>query len=615
MRYKGYGELDDQPLLDGDEGFAGLVSREDADQLPPGMLSYATNIRLTNKTIEPRKTILPITNEPGDIALDNDKAFDAIPYSDARGAYESIIIAGETQAYLHDGGTGTNLVDVPYPNGFSVTEGFLLKTSVSTLLFTDASPNLNFVLDGTTNLGNQVLRLQGGDNPEFKLFKQVGVNQILANYQIETTDPSIFDEGELVSLEGVTSASVYRVVSVNDHIVQLEVPDNDTNRPPWQIEVATNSIIYSIEDQCPSAKFATWAGNRLIVPAGLDDIFISSALSTHVFPEYNRLTIGSMESGNVTALEPLVDDSLIVFKENSIYLVNGIYSLRTADQGGNLAIIRISDQLGCTNQNAVQIVGQEVMFYNKQGLYSLTLNSKGEGGVGLPPQAIRITDLSLTRDIENQLDDFSLQHDSANVHFHKGKIYLLLKDETYTRRDNDLIEKSKVFVYSAILGKWESVDNYEGGLHKIFTIVSQEPKLIGFHLKYGLIQLEAEEGNHDYYNSATKEDLRTEFQTRGYRAKTFLTKLWKNLSFVMNQSNPPNPSDGVHLNYTLSTNYPFSQKTEGILSPTFDYANHKKRLNLRGDSASFYLNSKNIRYNFKRLSIDAMPATRSIQKL
>jgi hypothetical protein len=147
------------------------------------------------------------------------------------------------------------------------------------------------------------------------------------------------------------------------------------------------------------------------------------------------------------------------------------------------------------------------------------------------------------------------------------------------------------------------------------TITADEPKLIGFHLVHGLVQLEAQEGIQDIYNDATYGDLRTEFTTRGYRAKTFLTKIWKNLSFVLNQENPVTNSSGTHMNYHFITGYPFDGKTEGILSPTFSYSNHKKRINLKGDSGKFNLNTKNIRYNFKRLSIDAIPTTRSIQKL
>ena len=51
MRYKGYGELDDPPLLDGDEGFTGFNTRLDGTNLEPGVLSEAFNVRTDRGTI------------------------------------------------------------------------------------------------------------------------------------------------------------------------------------------------------------------------------------------------------------------------------------------------------------------------------------------------------------------------------------------------------------------------------------------------------------------------------------------------------------------------------------------------------------------------------------
>jgi len=626
MRYRNYGQLDDPPIVDGDEAFAGVNSKIASDQLQPGFLSTSKNARLENGVIRPRQGAVQfnVSSSLQDKLINSD-CFDAIEYVDQDSANDRIITAGTDKAYILDRNS-QDPIEVSYPGGHELNTGFLLKTSVTTMLFGDPSPTLNFTTD-STSLGKQVMRLRRvneydtnqsltGITSKFVFHKQISWTEFGRendDLYIKTNGTSEFIQGELIYLSGSGWEAIYRVKSVEEEKVYFDIPDNDPNRPvinPGNFSATppTQSLyVYSIEDQCPSAPFATWAGNRLIVPAGQDDILISSPLSTHDFPEYNRLTIGSTEGGNVTALEPMVDDSMVVFKQNSIYLVTGVYAMRTADQGGNLAILRISNQLGCMSDRAVQIIGEEIMFYNRQGLYALVLNPKGEGAVGLPPQAVRLTDIAVSNDIEDQLESSILEHDFALTHFHKGKLYLVLNQKIRQRRSGtQSSDKTKVFVYSTLMGKWESTDEYEGSLTRLFTINNKEPLLIAYDSRNQFLVLE---NNGAPYDVMQHKDVyyETEFSTRAYRCKTFGLKHWKRLLYALNKTLLTGQEDA-----SVTLDYSFPTKSESFPVDVSETGQKRSYLKLKtmADQVRFTLKTKGIMYNFHRLLFEASEGSR-----
>lgn len=609
MRYRDYGQLDDPPLLDGDEAFKGLVTREEPDTLEPGMLSHAENIRLADGTAKSRRGIKTLMTQAQVNLIEAEDCFDCVPYNLDNSDYDSALFAGKTKGFIL---TGTSLTEVNYPPGTSITTGFLFNTSLNTILFGDSDPNLNFELG--SKLGVQPMRVFENEDGtiEFKHFKQENVIETQgedANNQIifKTENPSLFVKDELISFQGSALTGTFKVTEVTGQLVKAVASDNES-RMTWPVLTASLGIVYSLDDQCPSAKFATWAGNRLIIPAGNDDIFISSPLSTHDFPEYNRLTIGSGDTGNITALEPMIDDSLVVFKKHSVHLVTGIYSMRTQDEGGNFSISRISDQLGCSNQNSVQVVGQEIMFYNEQGLYGLTLNAKGAGSVGLPPQAVRINDIAISRDIENLVDN--LESKEASIEFYKGRIYLLFPKSAQRRSSAETF----CFVYSALLGRWESQDKYRGDGYKLLTLNLDGPKLIMFSKDQGLLEMEAQSTSDSYMDGNF--DIETLLITRGYRCKTFSQKHFRRSMFTLFRG-PGSIGNVVETRMIYDGD--ISQDSNN--RPSFDNAgqpvheqgthHYRDKLRSRAEAVQFRLKTEGISYNLKRVAVEATEASRS----
>ena len=54
-RYRGYGQLDDQPIRGGDAAFVGLNSYLDETTLGEGLVSTAKNVRMDSGKIQVRK--------------------------------------------------------------------------------------------------------------------------------------------------------------------------------------------------------------------------------------------------------------------------------------------------------------------------------------------------------------------------------------------------------------------------------------------------------------------------------------------------------------------------------------------------------------------------------
>ena len=511
MRYSSYGSFDDQPLLDGDEGFRGMNTRVEPGQLQNGEVSLAKNMRFDKGVAESRKGSGLYMDSAFNQVIVNEGILDAVDY-ESTGDNDHILVACQNKAYIWD---NSALDQVNYPQSETITEGFLLNTRVNTLLFRGKGLTLPFA-EGS-QLGESPLRLAKGET-EFKYWKQQdSFGAIYSSSGIHTSvlTDCTFDIGEKFRFSGAPGNwddYAWEVVSISGDTVSFQSSDNQT-LAGLQNFSGTPCIVYSLEDQCPPADFATWAGNRLIVPTGIDELTISSPLSTHDFPIINRLVIGSGDSGNITALEPLSDDSLLVFKNHSIYAVSGVYEMKSSVQGGRLAINRITDQLGCIARDTIQVIGSDIVFLSPQGLYGLALNAKGAGAVGLPVQAVRVADIPLSLNIDNLIP--GINQVKASGVFHRGRYYL------FDGSDGCL-------VYNTLLQAWESMDDLVAGGIKLMSVNNTSARILVLNQNHGLVELETGTDGKDYFIGGSS-DYESKIETRGYRCNSYEQKHWRRI--------------------------------------------------------------------------------------
>ncbi len=104
MRYAGYGKLDTQPIIDGDEGFLGVNAKISRAKLQPGTLALAVNKRLRTGTADTRPgTVMPVFANL--IGFSGTQIKGAGVYSNPN-AEESLLVAGPEKVWrVRDGAT------------------------------------------------------------------------------------------------------------------------------------------------------------------------------------------------------------------------------------------------------------------------------------------------------------------------------------------------------------------------------------------------------------------------------------------------------------------------------------------------------------------------------
>jgi hypothetical protein len=407
---------------------------------------------------------------------------------------DDVMVATDSKALLWDRDATPVVVSLGYSSHHTnptYSRGSLTKTFTTTLLFSDVGPTLPFTLNNQ-RLGNAVLRYNGQGG--FKHYKEVSLGMVSLG-SITTLANHTLKPGERIRITGTSTTF--------DNSWKVSIAGNGTFslKPDFNVSLgnlpasATGGKVYSLDDGCPPAEFAAWAGNRLVVPTGNEEVRISDLHSTSSFPILKRLQVGGGESGNITALLPMADDSLLVFKHHSIYSLTGISKESNYDPASDdqLGVSRLTDQLGCAARQTIQVVGDEVIFLSTHGVYALTLHPKGYGTVGLPPQAVVVADAPISQPIDDVIDEIDFNYsDSFSSVFHRGRYYLFVR----------LRDSSEVcMVYNTLLKAWESKDVYTSLQVKKLLAVNDSggAELFALSGNGGLLRAEQTTDGYDYY--------------------------------------------------------------------------------------------------------------------
>ena len=349
---------------------------------------------------------------------------------------------------------------------------------------------------------------------------------------------------------------------------------------------------------------------------------ISAPLSTHVFPVLNRLQIAREESGGITALVPMGDDALLVFKDHSIHLIQDVSDNKNYDPATNdqLKITRITNQLGCSSRKTVQVVGDEVLFFSPHGLYGLALNAKGQGAVGLPPQAVRVVDFPLSRDIDDVIEsvDFLYAEDFTAT-FNRGRYYLQVKLTSGEWR---------VLIYNTLFKGWEGHDTADSSLKKLFSMNDEgKARLTALSTDSALVRWEDTEDGRDYYGESQSTAYGSSITTREYDMGTGGINRFRRVVTSWDPL-PKDPMTGVEIGIKM-TGRVFNPDTDSFTvydetdqalilpftlpsmlnAPTDHY--RRDSIRKRGEKISFTItNNSKGRMKFKSIQVEGTTAHR-----
>ena len=157
-RYRSYGKLDDQPVLDGDRAFLGFGSFRDAGSIPENYLSESQNLRLETNTATVRKGLKRLTSDATVLAA---TVLASTFYRDPASSTEYVVLACSDRAYFVNPADGSKKT-ILYAGGETAAAGCSIMQAFHYLfLWRTDSPSLPFTL--AVNLGKYPLIFDGSN--------------------------------------------------------------------------------------------------------------------------------------------------------------------------------------------------------------------------------------------------------------------------------------------------------------------------------------------------------------------------------------------------------------------------------------------------------------------
>jgi hypothetical protein len=167
---------------------------------------------------------------------------------------------------------------------------------------------------------------------------------------------------------GYTPTSATVMVEIVQGIDKLYVADGTKNLFSWDGTTFTDMLAGSTNPPA-SPKLLAWHTSRLFaVKDNSDYLYISKILDPTVWDPTNwALRIGGGEGDSISCLGSWSDFNLLVFKHNSMHVVNANPSVDPSEW----EIRKITDRVGCVAQRSGKMVGNDFYFLARDGIRSV----------------------------------------------------------------------------------------------------------------------------------------------------------------------------------------------------------------------------------------------------
>lgn len=179
-----------------------------------------------------------------------------------------------------------------------------------------------------------------------------------------------------------------RFVQAFDSIYMLRGAD----LPIWKWQGRSNTwevlTAPTAGDPMPNTEYGIYAYNRGWLLIDKDTVIASDIFSEAFDLTLHSWDINSGEGGQAMALHPFADGSILVFKDNSVWLLGGC----NGDLTGMYSQI-IDSQHGVVSRDAVVKVGNDVWFLSKDGIRSVILTTENNAQLNDIPVSFNIPGL------------------------------------------------------------------------------------------------------------------------------------------------------------------------------------------------------------------------------
>jgi hypothetical protein len=205
-----------------------------------------------------------------------------------------------------------------------------------------------------------------------------------------------------------------------------------------------------------SVAWASYIGNRLVLPDGRDQVMLSDVLEPDVYdPFWASFRANKGSNDYIVAVHPWVEGSFLIFMRNSIWLatVNQTYDPSSGD-GLVSRLDLLTDEIGCSARRSIATAGQYIYFLSDAGVYRLDarLDLKLRGDT--KPLSDAIADQIARIPSDGAENAVGLWHDNR---------YWLAAPVDGADLNNAL------FIYSALNEQWETIDSYPFGIGNLIV--------------------------------------------------------------------------------------------------------------------------------------------------
>jgi hypothetical protein len=654
-RYSTYGQLDDPIAKDGDRGFIGFNNRLRPDQLQPGMLADAQNVRMDrNGEAQVRKGVelilaplavdedalslpfdLPTALEEGDAttAILNDDVVNAIygstGFSNPNNiTSQYIVIASNAKAIAINVADGTT-TDIAYPAGLAITQSVdMIQAFNKVFIFRNGETALewNGVLTGTP----EFTKVASGTytQPVTVSPSDVDISNGKATATLTTAELAEFKVGQKIIIENAGNSSLV----VGDEYVIAEI-DTPSDTLSFFVQHADESNRTSVVferpvsvglgfSHMPAPPFAIYHQRRLVMPFKftvdssadsftsrgiLDEVIASDILDTDTYDQiYAQYRFNAGTADFVVGLHSFAEDRLLVFNRNSIHIVENTTSLQAATTRV------LTNEVGCVARKSIIQVGSQVIFLSDNGIY---------GTQFMDEYNLRGTETPLSEPINETIKRINKEAwDQSVAIYFDNRYYIAVPLDASS--DNNAI-----LVYNFLNQRWESIDTVDdGNYHTTNMMVVGDGNDRGVYAVNnvgGVHRLDQRVDGVDRVitqigGSQVTPNIPASVTTRQYTLNSMDRKKWKEFDFHI-QSSDSNTSD---FDINIETENPDFVGSVGSLS-TFngsalavdeDVSIRGRIGNRRGYGIQFTINNTSGRPRIRAIEVEGSVSMRSITK-
>lgn len=472
----------DQYLVEAENGFVGMISRNNPLELQPGFCQYAQNMRFDRGTAAVRAGLKRLT--AGDLV--GEDVFASGVYSDVSGI-DYILLVVEDGLFTLNTSTSSLSSKINFPTGRTVTatdqcdvtqannvayifrgQGAAAK-SVTSITRSSTTATVTLSSHGYAS-GDEVI-ITGATQTEYN-----------GSFVITVTDANTFTYTVSGSPATPATGTIYaqkgKSTLVWDGATTISVVPQGSSTPG--------------AENMPTADFGLYFKNRLVVKQARDRIAASDYLDYNTWDlDFAQFVINLGANDYIVGFQPWQEDKFIIFQRNSLYYAyidpNG-YTPGAAP-GGNTFIQSLTAEFGCSARKSIVNAGEFIFFLSDNGVYLLN-----------PSLDLKL--LGNTTPLSDPISNIMARVNANAASRAVGKVY---DNRYYLAVPLDgATRNNAVLVYSLLNKAWESVDTFPAGFYvdnMVIAIYGNTKRLFFTNRENGIFL--AEELGSDQYDDVS----------------------------------------------------------------------------------------------------------------